>query len=213
MVGEWSADMMLPVLENQQIPAVEIAQSVRLAVKPSATALGVINGGWWPRSRDPAAELPVLIAAVDRPREHVERVAISVPAWTSAPRKLRVGGRRVPLDWFHSWDAHMIRLLIGSNRRPMDLLVISPETSEDTAIAALARAADPDNTDAWPDILTAAGADVEGRSHSRRQHPATGLALRIPLPHWTERIEEDNWESEGGRIKQFKLADRGRLGG
>jgi len=194
---------MMPVLENQQITAVPIAESVRLAVKPSATALGVFDGGWWPRSRDPGAELPVLIAAVDRPREHVERVAISMPAWIGAPRKLIMGRRRVRLDWFQSWDGHMIRLLIGSNRRPMDLLVIPPETSEDTAIAALARAADPDNTDTWPGILAAAASDVEARNHSRRLHPATALALRIPLPQWAEHPEEDDWESEGGRVKQL----------
>jgi hypothetical protein len=193
---------MMPLLNNQPIMSVPVTESLRLAVKPSATALGVVDGGWWPRSRDPVAELPALIAAVDRPGEHVERVALSMPAWTGAPRKLTVGGRRVRLDWFQTWDAAMVRLLIGSNRRPMDLLVIPVETSEDTATAALARAADPDNTDGGADILAAAVVDAAARNHSRRVHPAAAVALRIPLPQWAEHAEEDNWETEGGRVKQ-----------
>jgi hypothetical protein len=37
---------------------------VRLAFSPSSSADNVVNGGWWPRSRDPATELPALVAAV-----------------------------------------------------------------------------------------------------------------------------------------------------
>ena len=85
---------------------------------------------------------------------------------------LVVGTRRVRLDWFQSWDAHMIRLLIGSHRRPMDLLVIPPETSEDTATAALVRAADPDNTEGWRGILAAAAGEVDARNRSHQLPPA-----------------------------------------
>jgi hypothetical protein len=39
----------------------------RLVFPPSPTAQGVVDGSWWPRTRDPAAELPGLIAAVTEP--------------------------------------------------------------------------------------------------------------------------------------------------
>jgi Family of unknown function (DUF5994) len=169
MVGEWSACMM-PLLENQQITSVPTVESVRLAVKSSATARGILDGGWWPRSRDPVAELPALIVAIDRPGQLVVRVALSMSAWTAAPRKLMVGGRRVRLDWFQTWDPAMVRLLIGSNRRPMDLLVIPVETSEDTAVAALARAADPDNAEGGQGVLVAAVVDAAVRNYSGCVH-------------------------------------------
>jgi hypothetical protein len=202
MAGEWSAHMM-PLLENDQITSFRSAESVRLAVKPSATASGVLDGGWWPRSRDPVAELPALIAAIDRPGQHVVRVGLSMPAWTAAPRKLMVGGRKVQLDWFQTWNPTMVRLLIGSNRRQMDLLMIPVETSENTAIAALARAAAPDNTDSGVAILADAVVDAAARNHSHDVQPATAVTLRIPLPPWAEHAEEDDWESEGGRVKQL----------
>jgi hypothetical protein len=194
---------MMSLLENDQITSVVVGESVRLAVKPSAGVRGVFDGGWWPRSGDPFAELPALIAAVDRPGEHVERVGLGMPAWTGAPRKLMVGGRRVRLDWFQTWNPAMVRLLIGSNRRPMDLLLIPVETGEETAIAALARAADPDNTDSGVAILAAAAVSAAARRHGRDVHPATAVARRIPLPPRAEHPEEDDWEAEGGRVKQL----------
>jgi len=39
----------------------------RLVFPPSPTAHGVLDGSWWPRTRDPAAELPVLDLLGDPP--------------------------------------------------------------------------------------------------------------------------------------------------
>ena len=36
---------------------------LRLQLDPTMAGTGAVDGGWWPRSRDPDAELPGLIAA------------------------------------------------------------------------------------------------------------------------------------------------------
>ena len=37
---------------------------VRLRLKPKAPTTGWVDGGWWPRSRDLAAELPGLLSVL-----------------------------------------------------------------------------------------------------------------------------------------------------
>jgi hypothetical protein len=38
---------------------------LRLCLQPDGPACTPPNGGWWPRSADPAAELPGLVVALD----------------------------------------------------------------------------------------------------------------------------------------------------
>jgi hypothetical protein len=37
----------------------------RLRLQPNLSARMLLDGGWWPRSADPAAELPGLILAIE----------------------------------------------------------------------------------------------------------------------------------------------------
>jgi Family of unknown function (DUF5994) len=38
---------------------------LRLRLDPTLARGGILDGGWWPRSRDPDAELPELIAGLE----------------------------------------------------------------------------------------------------------------------------------------------------
>jgi hypothetical protein len=38
---------------------------LRVQLDPTMAGTGAVDGGWWPRSRDPDAELPGLIAGLD----------------------------------------------------------------------------------------------------------------------------------------------------
>ena len=97
-----------------------------------------MNGGWWPRTRDPAAELPDLATAVAERLGVVRRIALNADAWTSWPRQLVIGGAKVRLDWC-TGDAHTIRLT-SDDASHLDLLAIPPDTPTILALTCLARA-------------------------------------------------------------------------
>ena len=72
----------------------------RLCLGPAPLHRPLLDGGWWPRSADPAAELPGLIRAIDDRRGRVTRLMLGPAGWDSQPRWLGGAGRAVPLDWF-----------------------------------------------------------------------------------------------------------------
>jgi hypothetical protein len=130
---------MMSVLERQHsIPdtgAETMKPDSRLAFPPSPTAQGVVDGSWWPRTRDPAAELPALIAAVTDRLGMVDRIALNADAWDTRPQRITTGGQQVVrLDWSGAWDAHSIRVT-GRDFSHLDLLVIPPDTATALALA------------------------------------------------------------------------------
>ena len=68
---------------------------LRLQLDSTMAGTGAVDGGWWPRSRDPDAELPGLIAALDSSLGPVTRVALNLASWDRAPRRIAVDGRRI----------------------------------------------------------------------------------------------------------------------
>ena len=128
---------------------------LRLQLDPTMAGTGAVDGGWWPRSRDPDAELPGLIAALDSSLGPVTRVALNLDAWDSAPRRVAVDGRRVRVGWFHHMDAHTIGVTRAFQDR-LALLVVPPEAAGQAAQRAMAMAADAANGAGPADILAAA---------------------------------------------------------
>jgi hypothetical protein len=129
------------ILKNDRDQRVGVAAEqphVRLAFWPSSTTDDVMNGGWWPRTRDPAAELPDLATSVAERLGVVRRIALNTDAWTSWPRQLVIGGAKVQLDWC-TGDAHTIRLT-SDDASHLDLLAIPPDTPTILALTCLARA-------------------------------------------------------------------------
>jgi hypothetical protein len=113
----------------------------RLVLASTSTAAGVPDGAWWPQSRDPTAELPTLIPAVDAWMGPVLRIALNAAAWDGRPQVVRsVDGRDVRLDWFGAPDAHMI-ILFGNGRSRLDLVMIPADTATTLALFCLATAA------------------------------------------------------------------------
>jgi hypothetical protein len=113
---------------------------VRLAFPASFTSHDVLNGAWWPRTRDPAAELPSLVAAVAGRLGVVRRIALNADAWDFWPRRLVIlGGSAIRLDWC-AGGAHTVRLT-GGDASHLDLLAIPFDTATVLALTCLARAA------------------------------------------------------------------------
>ena len=129
---------------------------LRLQLDPTMAGTGAVDGGWWPRSRDPDAELPGLIAGLEASLGPVTRVALNLDAWDSAPRRVAVDGRRIRVGWFRYMDAHMIGVTRASQDR-VALLVVPPEATGEAAGIVMAMAADAANNARPADILAAAG--------------------------------------------------------
>ena len=129
---------------------------LRLQLDPTMTGTGAVDGGWWPRSRDPDAELPGLIAGLDSSLGPISRVALNLDAWDTAPRRVAVDGRRVRVGWFRHVDPDTIGVTRAGQDR-VALLVIPPQATTAAAGIAMATAADGVNSAGPADILAAAG--------------------------------------------------------
>jgi uncharacterized protein DUF5994 len=98
--------------------------SARLSLTPNNSARGVLDGAWWPRSTDPVIELVALSEALGVRRAPVRRIALAMPGWDSAPRRIRLAsGRRVAVDWLGNSGVQLVRIL-GTDDQPIDLLLI-----------------------------------------------------------------------------------------
>ncbi len=147
----------------------------RLRMEPTASHGIVLDGGWWPRSTDPVAELPGLILALDKLRGPVTRLLLSAEGWDSHPRRLNVAGRVLRIGYFASQPTSLLTALYHNNR--VDLLIVPHDTARRTADAAMALAATTSNL-------------------VHAQH----ILLAASQPHSAETDGVDVWETEGGHL-------------
>ncbi|MGY5107086.1 DUF5994 family protein, partial [Streptomyces sp. 900105245] len=66
----------------------------------SPTGRGLLDGAWWPRSRDLAAELPALADVLDPLWGRITRVAVNPMLWPVVPSKVNVHDRVMKVGWF-----------------------------------------------------------------------------------------------------------------
>jgi hypothetical protein len=137
--------------------AISSAQPARLELKPDQHGPTVLDGGWWPRSEDPATELPDLIAALDERHGRTRRIMLGAADWTAdRPRQLVFGapenGRVVHLGWFDTQPAGLLTAISATGQRT-DLLTVPPDTSEPEARKAMDQAAEAGNQVRAPAIL------------------------------------------------------------
>jgi hypothetical protein len=131
----------------------------RLVLQPDHSGAALLDGGWWPRSADPAAELPGLILVLDERHGRITRVMAGTAGWdASRPRRLRVdgaaGSRVVRLGWFDTMPRGLLTAISASGERT-DLVTIPSHTSEHDAQASMEQAAQVGNRDHAPAILAA----------------------------------------------------------
>lgn len=106
-------------------PPVDTA--LRLMLNPVLDRRTSVDGMWWPYSRDLAAELPGLIAAVDRlAGRPTLRVGVHFDGWDDIPRRVPARGRQIRVGWFRHGDPRLITLSFV-NCDPIILLVIPPD--------------------------------------------------------------------------------------
>jgi hypothetical protein len=124
----------------------------RVLLKSGVPKTGYVDGAWWPYSDDLAAELPVLLTALNSVLGAVERVVYHLGEWSSAPGELAFAGRVVRLDGYRHCTMDTIEVLGPGNHRTV-LLVVPPNTDPHYAFAAMSSAADPDNESTVEQLL------------------------------------------------------------
>ncbi|MFE4799111.1 DUF5994 family protein [Streptomyces sp. NPDC056708] len=154
---------------------------LRLMLAPAGTSPALVDGAWWPRSRDLTAELPSLTAVLDPLWGRITRVTVNPTFWPVVPRKVRVAGHLVHVGWFKAeQDPHKLLLLSCTTGR-WDLLVIPPETGPATAARLMTAATDPLR------VLTASGLMREAEF------------FRTAAEADWDSTRELVWDSEGGQ--------------
>lgn len=131
------------------------ASNPRLYLEPTGATHTLLDGGWWPRSTDPAAELPGLILAIDKLHGPITRLILNSDGWNPRPRRLAVAGRRLRLGYFTSQPADLLTARCDDGGR-VDLLVVPPHTPSATAETAMAIAATANNRVHAQHLLAAA---------------------------------------------------------
>jgi hypothetical protein len=149
----------------------------RLRMEPTGSRRTLLDGGWWPRSTDPVAELPGLVLAIDTLRGPVTELVLAADGWDSHPRRLGVNGRVLRLGYFTSQPTSLLTALCANGDR-VDLLVVAPNTTGGTADAAMVLAATTGNL-----------------VHAQHILPT----VSAPTPRATDGAAEAVWDAEGSQ--------------
>jgi Family of unknown function (DUF5994) len=149
----------------------------RLVLAPTASSRFMLDGGWWPRSTDPVAELPSLVMAIDAIRGPVTQLALGAVGWDTHPRRLRIADRMLRLGFFSS-QASTLLIAQCANGDRVDLLVVAPTANSEDAEAAMAIAATSGNL-------------------MRAQDITASIAKASSV---SDQLSDDIWAADGGSI-------------
>ena len=127
---------------------------VRLRLDPAATRKTVLDGAWWPRTSDPAAEVPALIEALGTGRGEITHAMLHGPDWDQPhPRRITAGGRGVRMGWFTAQPSGLLTMITEFGRDRFDLFVVPVDATEAQAEPAMTAAADPADLRRAPGLL------------------------------------------------------------
>ncbi|MBM9624668.1 DUF5994 family protein [Streptomyces zhihengii] len=156
-------------------------RQARLALTPNTSMAGLLDGAWWPYSRDLTTELPPLVEALRNRFGRVTRITANPAPWPATLRHVPVGGYAVHVGWFIDQAPDTMILLSYSLGR-CDLLVIPPKTPPASAARLMAAASAPGNVHTTDTLMS--------------DEHKTGRLLR------EAGAGEDAWETEGGAFRQ-----------
>lgn len=156
-------------------PAIE---TPRLQLKPAHQTCGFVQGAWWPRSTQLAAELPPLLAALSSRFGAIERVQYNECDWSPTSQHVQPPGRAVLMD--SSNDTPNVISVFGLQFGKLTLLVVPPYTEATHAYTVVTTASSALDS-STPDQLL--GIDDD----SAVERPLTPIVLH-------------RWESDGGSL-------------
>ena len=153
---------------NGPVGVSEIAQASRapLRLRMTEGPGSSLDGGWWPRSRDLAAELADLVDHFPSRSGRIARALVSPPDWDPAPRRIPVSGGYVKVGSFPRDDTHRIDLTM-SDRSVLRVLVVPPGFTGDQGEEALLAASTAGNVHSASEVLdeVADHPDVDPADH------------------------------------------------
>jgi hypothetical protein len=154
--------------------------NARLALKPVSTSRELLDGAWWPRSRDLAHELTALADVLDPLWGRITRIAVNPTYWPAIPSRVPVNGHVVKVGWFTPEpDPHKIMLLSYTAGR-WDLLVIPPESNAPAAARLMAAASESTGPPKTASALMAAEQARHGASPSSPSSPSYAATADRP---------------------------------
>ena len=127
---------------------------LRLRLAPSPHGRGALDGGWWPYSRDLAAEAMDLVDHFPEWFDRIYRVTYSTPDWDHvSQRRIRADKVFVTFGSFPRDDTHLVLLTSVAGTQPLQLLVVPPTWNAHAAHRAMRTAASPTNARSATKIL------------------------------------------------------------
>jgi hypothetical protein len=167
--GETQGKRLLPDTASQTAKP----GSVVVRLETTHEREGALDGAWWPRSRDIAAELPSLVAELTEHLGPVTRVGLDAGAWEGLPTRLTVDDRVVHIDSYPVGDDTV--LVTRGDQDHFSFLVVPPGTDPVPAAWLMAAASDPDEMSTASRLLEEAArmrtADGPG-SHGTGRSPS-----------------------------------------
>ncbi|MCX5377385.1 DUF5994 family protein [Streptomyces sp. NBC_00091] len=154
--------------DTPHTPPLLLPDAIHQAVKPGTALLrlettrsreGLLDGAWWPRTRDIETELPALISTLIGHLGPIARVGVDAAAWNGLPTRLVIDDQVVHLDSDPVGDDTV--LITRGDNDHFALLVVPPETTADAAREAMARAVRADNITEAAQILIATTPEPE----------------------------------------------------
>jgi hypothetical protein len=118
----------------------------RISFRQPVNRTGSVDGAWWPRSKDLAAEAPALFDVFWTAGRDMSRVTYNLDSWESAPRKMHIAGKLVRVSGYHYGNPRLATVADSREADTADLLVIPCDTTPAVAERLLAIAAEPGNT-------------------------------------------------------------------
>lgn len=130
----------------------------------------VLDGAWWPRSRDLAGELSTLLDHLPERVGRVVHAVVSPPDWDTVPRRVSRHGGQTKVGSYPRDDTHL--LMLSTSTRVLRLMVVPPDTDDDHARTLMVVASHAGNSHSAGELL---------------EHDVDDLA------------DESRWSDEGGQ--------------
>ncbi|WP_435771027.1 DUF5994 family protein [Nocardioides sp. SYSU DS0651] len=164
-------------------PTAASSTSLRLSTSGEPGA-GRLDGGWWPHSRDLAAELRQLVEGFPPELGRIVRALYSPPDWDTPARRIPLRNGFLKVGSFPDDDTHVI-VLTTADRTVLRFLVVPADFNDAQGAEALLAAATP-----------------------RYAHSATELLRTVTDAHAAD--PDDVWPTDGGESAARIPRTRGR---